>query len=145
MGLWLSPPRRGRGCELPSPAGPTPTAITEIPPGRGKGLRTFPPRRGRGMWNPLTQRERGLRSLPPECLRTPLPLVGAGAPPQEWVGSGHTLTRRGTQPCNHQGHLHAFPMCPQDACTGLHFPLENFHPLRYNLLYESPSTTPRAL
>ena len=44
--IATSPPRRGRGIRPPSTAGPTPTAVGNIPPGRGRRLRSFPLRRG---------------------------------------------------------------------------------------------------
>ena len=56
-GLWFSLARMGAGIGSPLPAGPTPTAVVDTPPGRGRGLRSSPPRRVRGLWNPQSRRK----------------------------------------------------------------------------------------
>ena len=153
--IAVTPPRRGRGrgygfphplgdwgCGLPSPTGPTPTAITDTPPWRGRGLRTSPHRRGRGLWEPANpEGKRPETTLLWMSKDLPLTVVGTQAPPQEYEGSIHTIQMRGNRPWQPQGYLHTFPMSSPYAHIALH-PLEIFHPPR---LYESPPWVPWAL
>ena len=119
----------------------TPTAVADIPPGRV--LRSSPPRRGRGLWNPPNlEGKRSETSFPWTPKVSPLPVVGARAPPQEWVGSGNAIARRGSWPWQIPGSPPHPPCLPPEICTGIHLPRHFLSPPRYHILYHSPSMTP---
>ena len=120
-GLWISPTRRRRGIG-PSSAGPTPATEADSPAGRGRGLRSSPPRRGRGLWNPPIQRGRGLRPPSPDHPMSPLPVLGASAQPEEWVGSGCVRMKRGCQPWQPKGLAPHVPHLPPKCLLRLPSP-----------------------
>ena len=118
-GPWFSLPRRGRGIGTPSPAGLTPTAVTDTPPGTGRGLRSSPHGGAETCGTPQSRGEEVWDFLPLIAQGLPLPVSGASAPPQEWARSGCARMRSESLHWQPHGSPQCTPYTLNNVCSAL--------------------------